>query len=292
MPALRVLVAIAATGSFSAAAAACNVPQSTVSRRIARLEAAFGMVLLERTTRSVRVTETGAAVVSAAMNLLHAEDRFFEQVEDAATARVVLLLPSGLPVEDVAAIAVRARTRAIPLDVRSSPLQERRTALSARNGDCVVIPSPAERADWHVPLGFAGPEVEQVPHAYPLELLRPSRGDHLDAWAPVIVLPDDAETEAGATIRRHATGVGLGAAQVIETDPIDGLARIIGGSGLICCSEAEANTWGLAWRPAAHIIIGRHHRLEARSGQLRDTLLAACGADLARALGVPTKKDD
>ncbi|WP_176697042.1 LysR family transcriptional regulator [Microbacterium sp. 3J1] len=291
MPTLRVLVAIAATGSFSAAAAASHLPQSTVSRRIARLEAAFGVMLLERTTRSVRLTEIGAVVVSAAMNLLRAEDRFFEQVENAATSRVVLLLPSGLRAENAAAIAVRARTRAIPLEVRSAPLEDRRTALHARNGDYVVIPSPAERADWHVPLGFAGPEVEQVPHAYPLELLRPSRGDHLDALAPVIVLSDDAETEAGATIRRHATGVGLGAAQVIETGPIDGLARVIGGSGVICCSEAEAGTWGLAWRPAAHIIIGRHHRLEARNGQLRDTLLAACGADLARALGVPMKKE-
>ncbi|HRI06326.1 MAG TPA: LysR family transcriptional regulator [Nannocystaceae bacterium] len=52
-------VAVADGGSFSEAAASLGVPLSTLSRRIARLEAELGVVLLERTTRHVRLTELG-----------------------------------------------------------------------------------------------------------------------------------------------------------------------------------------------------------------------------------------
>lgn len=52
-------VAVADGSSFSEAAARLQIPLSTVSRRIARLEAELGVVLLERTTRHVRLTELG-----------------------------------------------------------------------------------------------------------------------------------------------------------------------------------------------------------------------------------------
>lgn len=46
-------------GGFSAAARAMDRPKSTVSAAIGRLEAELGSRLLERTTRQVRLTETG-----------------------------------------------------------------------------------------------------------------------------------------------------------------------------------------------------------------------------------------
>jgi DNA-binding transcriptional LysR family regulator len=45
---------------FSDAARRLNVPISTVSRRIAELEARLGIRLLERSTRRLRLTEVGS----------------------------------------------------------------------------------------------------------------------------------------------------------------------------------------------------------------------------------------
>ena len=58
--ALKYLLKVADTLSFSSAAKAFGVPASSISRRIADLEAELGVELLHRTTRTVRLTEIGA----------------------------------------------------------------------------------------------------------------------------------------------------------------------------------------------------------------------------------------
>ncbi|WP_437324683.1 LysR family transcriptional regulator [Sorangium sp. So ce381] len=59
--AMATFVEVAQLGSFSAAAKALRLPRSTVSERVARLEASLGVRLLERTARVVRPTSAGAA---------------------------------------------------------------------------------------------------------------------------------------------------------------------------------------------------------------------------------------
>lgn len=57
---------VAEAGSFSAAARKLAIPTSTVSRRVAEFEAALGVRLLERSTRSLRLTEVGSDVLAHA----------------------------------------------------------------------------------------------------------------------------------------------------------------------------------------------------------------------------------
>lgn len=61
---MAVFARVVEEGSFSAAARQLGVTPSAVSRQVARLEAALHVRLLERTTRKLRLTEAGGAVLA------------------------------------------------------------------------------------------------------------------------------------------------------------------------------------------------------------------------------------
>jgi DNA-binding transcriptional LysR family regulator len=67
---LEYVVAIAETGSFTAAAERCHTAQSALSHQIARLERHLGVRLFDRTSRSVRLTEAGQALLPVARRIL------------------------------------------------------------------------------------------------------------------------------------------------------------------------------------------------------------------------------
>ena len=71
---LRVFVAVAETGGFSRAAERLNSTQSTVSHQIKRLEAQASRVLLNRTTRSIALTEDGEIMIDYARKFLRLAD--------------------------------------------------------------------------------------------------------------------------------------------------------------------------------------------------------------------------
>ena len=57
---MLLFVAVVREGSFTAAAATLGITKQSVSERVNRLEQRLGVRLLERTTRSLRVTDAGA----------------------------------------------------------------------------------------------------------------------------------------------------------------------------------------------------------------------------------------
>lgn len=67
---IAVFAAVARAGSFTAAARHLRLPKSTVSAKVNELEAAFGIRLLRRTTRSVGLTEPGRELFAHAEALL------------------------------------------------------------------------------------------------------------------------------------------------------------------------------------------------------------------------------
>lgn len=86
--------------SFRAAAAALAVPKSTVSRKVAELEDALGARLLERTTRSLRLTDAGRAyhlrVAPALDSLLEAEHAVEEQsAKPSGRLRLTMTIEGG-----------------------------------------------------------------------------------------------------------------------------------------------------------------------------------------------------
>jgi DNA-binding transcriptional LysR family regulator len=63
---LRVLKAVAEHGSFSAAAEALSYTQPAISQQVAALERSAGATLVDRTSRGVRLTDAGRALVDHA----------------------------------------------------------------------------------------------------------------------------------------------------------------------------------------------------------------------------------
>src|SRR5262245_2151959 len=72
--ALRLFMHLAERGSFSAAARDLKIKQSTASKWIAALESELGTSLVQRTTRSVHVTDAGRQLLDGARGVLAAFD--------------------------------------------------------------------------------------------------------------------------------------------------------------------------------------------------------------------------
>jgi DNA-binding transcriptional LysR family regulator len=85
-----VFARVARERSFTKAARALGMPKSTVSERVARLEARLGVRLLERTTRSLRLTASGTAYFERVSRIVHDLD----DAEAAVTAAHIT--PRGL----------------------------------------------------------------------------------------------------------------------------------------------------------------------------------------------------
>lgn len=88
LTALRTFRAVVRARSFSGAAIALGIPKSTLSKRIADLEADLGVRLIERTTRAFRVTPEGEVLSARAEGLLgEAEDIRRALTESGGVAR-------------------------------------------------------------------------------------------------------------------------------------------------------------------------------------------------------------
>jgi LysR family transcriptional regulator, hydrogen peroxide-inducible genes activator len=78
---LRFASAVASTGSFTAAAAACCVTQPTLSNGIAQLENELGERLFVRTTRKVAMTPFGVQVLPYVSGVLSAQASLLQQTQ-------------------------------------------------------------------------------------------------------------------------------------------------------------------------------------------------------------------
>ena len=71
---LRSLLAIAETGTFTAAAQRLHVTQAAISMQIRQLEEELGVQLFARTPKRVRLTEAGEALSRRARTILMEHD--------------------------------------------------------------------------------------------------------------------------------------------------------------------------------------------------------------------------
>jgi DNA-binding transcriptional LysR family regulator len=114
---LLFFAAVVEQNGFSAAARALNVPKSSVSRRVDRLEQRLGVRLLERSTRKLRLTEIGSSYFARCKTIL----------AELETAEQDLALSRSDPIGKIRvscpnAIAQTALARILPGFMTSYPL--------------------------------------------------------------------------------------------------------------------------------------------------------------------------
>jgi DNA-binding transcriptional LysR family regulator len=100
---LRYFVAVAEELHFRRAAERLHVAQPAVSEQVRKLEEELGVRLLERTQRSVSLTDAGAAMLDEARRVLHQAERAMAVARDSSELALTRLrvgyLPDSLPAE-------------------------------------------------------------------------------------------------------------------------------------------------------------------------------------------------
>lgn len=97
--AISTFLRVAEAGSFSAAARQTGIKQSAVSQQIAALEESLGVVLLHRTTRTMKLTEQGERYrrdMQLVLDDMGEAERRLHPVDHSVQGRVHVQLPSGL----------------------------------------------------------------------------------------------------------------------------------------------------------------------------------------------------
>lgn len=97
LPDMALFVEVARTGSFRQAAARLHLPASTLSRRIAAMEARLGVTLFLRTTRSVALTPAARPYFDRCVEVMDAAER--AQAALAASLTQQALMRIAMPVD-------------------------------------------------------------------------------------------------------------------------------------------------------------------------------------------------
>ena len=172
---LRALIAVVEEGGFSAAAKRINRTQSAVSLQIAKLEERTGAKLLNRTSRSISLTNAGETFVRYARRIIELSDEAILAVtapEEPTLLRVGFaeyLVPQHLH-------TLLARFRRVhPYCDLSLVLGSGFTILKAlKNGELDVAFAGPEAKNgqllWDEPLVWAGRVQQDKSHQTPLEL--------------------------------------------------------------------------------------------------------------------------
>ena len=183
---LRYFVAVAETGSFSAAASILRIAQSALSRQVQALERACRGPLMERGARGVVLTEAGALLLTRARLLLAEASGAIAEIaelnnEPSGLVRVAAPPSFGDILYPLLAVNIVRRLPGVQLELLEALNDAALAGLRQGELDLAVVSAPDPE-----------PHVDYIPLcAEPMILVGPP-GDALlaDAWVPLEVLPD------------------------------------------------------------------------------------------------------
>ncbi len=237
---LRVFLAVAAQGSFTAAARELGMSQSAASLNLRLLEEALGLRLFDRTTRQARLTEIGAALAASASRLLEGLDATLREARDTGAQKRGTVRFAAVPT---------AAQRLLPAAIAACA--QRHPAITLRPADCAatevvrrVAIGEAEFGLCSAPMPLEGLLAESLGED-PFVLLCP-RGHPLAArrrvpWAALggeaLVMLDNSSGSRNV-IESALAASGAVARVVLElTQPASVAAMVAAGLGLAALPE-------------------------------------------------------
>ncbi|MFF4806459.1 LysR family transcriptional regulator [Streptomyces sp. NPDC001351] len=147
---LRYFVAVAEELHFGKAAERLEMAQPPLSRAIARLEGQLGVVLLERTSRKVTLTEAGAVLLSEGRAILSAVAAAERRTQDAARRRPRLVLAVKTGTADLLLAklldAYSAEPGAATVDLLLCEAHEQQKLLQDGQADVALLHLPFDSA--------------------------------------------------------------------------------------------------------------------------------------------------
>lgn len=175
---LRTFVSVVEAGGFTRAGERVHRTQSTVSQQVRRLEDDLGLVLLDRNSRSVMLTDDGERLLGYARRMLALNDEARSILAGRPVAEVVRLgVPEDYAVERLPRVlsAFARRNRSIRLDVRCDLSVRLRADLETGELDIALVKQEPGRSGarmtWREPLCWVGPEEETVHFQDPIPLV-------------------------------------------------------------------------------------------------------------------------
>ncbi|WP_432181765.1 LysR substrate-binding domain-containing protein [Streptomyces sp. NBC_00063] len=243
---LRSFRSVAHELNFSKAAQQLHLSQQALSAQIQRLELSVGIALFERTTRYVRLTSAGRALLPYAESILACSDeaeRALRELARSGPARLRVGFSTGAALDLMAPILAEfARQRPqLVVDLRETPLRDPSGGLADRTVDAAFVRLPlTEHGLVHLPL-LHDPRVLVVHEAHPLAT-RATLSFADFAHEPLIAcrtqdarwdafwLAEDARDGASATVSH-------------EVSTLDEELLLIAAAGAMSISAATAESW-------------------------------------------------
>ena len=289
---LRALVALHETGSFVRGAVALHITQSAFSRRIAQLEAAIGVSLVERTTRHVALTPHGLELVREAGFLLR---RLDESMEDAGrrargeSGRIVVacLTTVAYAVLPPVLRSFRKRYPDMSLQLRDDTGKRVTASVLHREAEFGISVLGGPLAELHAEHAADDPYVIAFPSKHRLARQTSVKWRELAPWKPMALRSTSANRQQiDETLAAH----GIESPWFDEVEHLSSMLGLLrGGAAIGVLPRMAIGDSGLLTRPLVDppIVrrIGLIRRKDTTLGKPAEVLWSLLADSLRRAVG-------